>query len=181
MPRRRGGPWVALSGKKTKWTLPYRTMLNWTKIDFNDFLMDFNWCYFFLCVLWMFFDYFLMTLLSLNSYMGFRTHFFRTHNTYMAPSILFWCRKSTAKVHQGNLATCFSKTFNGLSKQGLAEQGCLGVKNTKKRQINTKIVQKGAALRAALFGWFLCVFICLFFVFLTPGILSLPAPACSTH
>ena len=31
----------------------------------------------------MFFDYFLMTSLSLNSYMGFRNHVFRGHNAYM--------------------------------------------------------------------------------------------------
>ena len=73
----------------------------------------------------------------------------------MAESILFWCRKSPVKVHQGNLATCFSKTFNGLSKQGLAEQGCLGVKNTKKRQINTqKLSKKGRRFAPPLLGLF---------------------------
>ena len=59
--------------------------------------------------------------------------------------------------------------FYGLSKQGLAEQGCLGVKNTKKRQINPQKnnPKRGGAKRRPFLDNF-CVFICLFFVSLTP-------------
>ena len=42
--------------------------------------MDFN---FLLACFWMFFDYFLMILISLNSYMGFRNHVFRGHDTFI--------------------------------------------------------------------------------------------------
>ena len=50
----------------------------------------------------MFFDYFLMTLLSLNAYTGFRTPVFRGHNTYTV-GLLIFARKTCLGTGFGRL------------------------------------------------------------------------------